>query len=141
MSEFKKLLSFFFTLITALLCFIFYGNQNCFAIKTGGEDNCVKIAVNNSQRLTVLPDDFNISPTPDPGNDFYILELKFEEIKCGYIFLNLNDMHKNTYLVDSDSKSYQVIDQLLQGFQIEDPTDIMSEQVVADHRRVGRRAG
>lgn len=88
------------------------------------EDDCIKIAVDSTQQLDRLPDEFNSSASPKAGNVFFVAELNIVEIKCGYIFIKaLNNI---IYLTDNESNTYPLFEARIQGVQYENPNSLSS---------------
>jgi hypothetical protein len=88
------------------------------------EDNCMKIAVDSSQKMDRLPDVFKSSASPKAGHVFLVAELSIKEIKCGYIFFKT--LTDRIVLYDNNSKIYPLFKWRVEKFQYEDPHDLTS---------------
>lgn len=92
---------------------------------TETEDDCIKIAVDSTQQLDRLPDEFNSSESPKAGNVFFVAELNIVKIKCGYIFIK--PLKGNIFLNDNDSNTYPLFDASVEGVQFENPNSLSSD--------------
>ena len=123
MNAFKLTRVFVFCMALTLLSSI---NQSGLAAQLSAQDSCVSIVVNSSQRDSRLPDRFNSSATPSPGNDFLIIELTLSTIQCGYIFTSVRDMADNSCILTDSSICYDAFFISGKGVQFEDIHDISS---------------